>query len=69
MGAEARDSMFTILGLIIVSGGMGFMAFMATRPGRLSGLVEKMQADVHLILTSLFVIVIGLAMVWYQREE
>jgi len=61
--------MFTMLGMVIVGGGMGFIVFMATRPGTLSGLFERIQADIHLVLTSLFVIVLGLAMVWYRREE
>jgi hypothetical protein len=61
--------MLTMLGVLIVGGGIGFMGFMATRPGTLSGLVERLQADIHLVLTSLFVTFVGLAMVWYRQAE
>jgi|GEM_PF-3721166 len=48
---------------------MGFTGYMATRPDTLSSIVETIRTDIHLILTSLFVIAIGLAMVWYRQDE
>lgn len=69
MSTEPRESILTMLGVLVIGFGLGFTGFMLTRAETVSELVEKAQTDIHLILTSVLVIGAGVAMVWYRQGE
>jgi len=72
MSTESFDPPFDvlgILGLLVVGGGLGFVGYMATRPGTVAGLVGAVLADLHLVSASLLVIVLGVAMALYYRAD
>jgi len=72
MSTESIGPSFDVLGflgLLVVGGGLGFVGYMATRPGTISGLVEAVATDLHLVSVSLFVIVFGVAMALYYHAD
>jgi hypothetical protein len=57
------------LGFLVVGGALGFTGYMATRAGTISGIVESVQTNFHLVTTTVLVVLFGVAIALFYAGE